>query len=230
VRPVCSPRRLKSLSVLGEGSSHLTYSLMYSMKSLGLITIALIGLSLSKHVLASSGPSVTTLYTPRTLPIYADAQGQLIAGTITPGTPLRVLGLETDGLQAFTLDAWCRQDDTTTLVASKSQRIVLAVITGGQSHLRTLSTVKDDYGIVWNQVELSGFVEGNALTPDQDSIWAQAQALYSARCGTCHALRPVDEFTSNQWPPIVKSMAKRAALQPEQAELITQYLQTHARQ
>jgi hypothetical protein len=43
-------------------------------------------------------------------------------------------------------------------------------------------------------------------------------------------LHNTDEFNANQWPQILKTMAKNAALQPDQIALITQYLQTHSKQ
>jgi nitrate/TMAO reductase-like tetraheme cytochrome c subunit len=105
----------------------------------------------------------------------------------------------------------------------------LATLTGGAANLKTISTVKDDYGNVWNEVQLSGFVQGSGLTSNQDTIWAGASALYSARCSTCHALPRTNQFTANQWPTILKAMTKNAALQPDQIALLTQYLQTHSK-
>ena len=187
------------------------------------------GLVLSLQAVALSGQSATTLYAAHTLPTYAEATGQRIIGSLTPGTSLQVSAGATNGFQASTLGAWSQQGDPTTLYSAQGQRIVLARLTDGAAYLRTLSTVKDDYGNVWNQVELSGFVRLSGLISDQDTIWAQARALYGARCGTCHALHRATEFTANQWPAIIKAMATRASLQPDQIELITQYLQTHSR-
>lgn len=77
---------------------------------------------------------------------------------------------------------------------------------------------------------MSGYVPSAGLTPDQESVWAAAKALFSKRCSACHALHHTTEFTANQWPTILKTMTKNAALQPDQAALVTQYLQTHAKQ
>lgn len=188
------------------------------------------GLALSLNTLAATGQSAATLYAARSLPIYIDVGGLRTAGRIMPGTSVRVAGLAANGLQAFMLSAWSQQGDGTTLVASQGQRIVLAMLSDDAGHLQTLATVKDDYGNTWNQVELSGFVQADGLTSNQESIWAQASALYIAGCSTCHALHTSTEFTANQWPRIIKAMTTRTALQPDQAELITQYLQTHSRQ
>jgi hypothetical protein len=143
---------------------------------------------------------------------------------------LRADSAEKGGLQAFTLDAWTQQGADSTLFAAEGQRIVLATLADETPRPRVLATAKDDYGNVWNEVELSGFVQQGGLTSDQGIVWAQAQALYSKRCSACHALHRTNEFTANQWPTILKTMTKSAALQPDQAVLITQYLQTHSKQ
>jgi hypothetical protein len=194
------------------------------------VIVAFACLTLSLQTTALGEQHAKTLFAAHTLPFYIHATGHRTLGTITPGTPLQVAGSEKNGLLAFTLDAWTQQGDDTTLFAAHGRRIVLANLDKGAPHLKTLSTVKDEYDNVWNEVELSGFVQSSGLTPDQDAIWTQARALYSARCSACHALHHTDEFTANQWPKILKMMTKNAALQPDQAALVTQYVQTHSKQ
>jgi trimethylamine-N-oxide reductase cytochrome c-type subunit TorC len=169
------------------------------------------------------------MYAVRALPIYGDAAGHQAIGSVTPGTPLQIAAGASDGFQSFTLDAWSRQSDAATLVAARGQRIVLATLTDNAADLKAISTAKDDYGNTWNEVELSGFVDANGLTANQDSIWAEAVALYTRRCGSCHTLPRTTQFTANQWPAIIKTMAKNAALQPDQVALLRQYLQTHSK-
>ena len=191
---------------------------------------ALAGLIVSLQMVAASGQPAEVLYALRTSSIYANTAGhRTTIGSVTPGTPLQASGGVERGFQAFTLDAWSQQGDDTTLFATQGQRIVLATLTDDVAHLEILATVKDGYGNVWKEVELSGVIQASELTSDQDTVWAQAKALYSSRCSACHALHHTNEFTANQWPTILKTMTKNAALQPDQAALITQYLQTHSK-
>mgnify|MGYP001546835861 FL=1 len=180
---------------------------------------------------AAGGQAATTLYALQTSLIYANTSGAGPAiGSVTPGTPLQVSGEVKNGLEEFTLDAWSQQGDDTTLFAAQGERIVLVTLADSAPHPKVLSMAKDDYGNVWNKVELSDFVKSDSLTPDQNAVWKQAITLYSTRCSACHALHKPSEFTVNQWPKILQTMTKNAALQPAEAALVTQYIQAHAKQ
>lgn len=195
------------------------------------VLVALAALVASLPVVAASGQPEKTLYTLQSSPIYATVASDGAAiGSVTTGTPLQISGEPKNGLQAFTLDAWSQQGDDTTLFAAQGQRIVLVTLADNAPHPKILSTAKDSYGNVWNNVELSDFIKLDSLTPDQDSVWKPAIALYSTRCSACHALHKPSEFTVNQWPKILQTMTKNAALQPAEAALVTQYIQTHAKQ
>jgi trimethylamine-N-oxide reductase cytochrome c-type subunit TorC len=185
-------------------------------------------LAFALSALPASGQPAKTLYAAGTAPIYASAAARQAVGRLMPGTPLNAVEAARNGSQRFTIVAWAQDGDDRTLVAAQGRRIVLATLVAG-ARTKIISSVSDDYGNVWNEVELSGFVPASRLTSNQDTVWKQARALYGARCSACHALHKTTEFTANQWPTIVKTMAKNAALQPEQAALITQYVQTHSK-
>ena len=192
---------------------------------------AFAALVLSAPAFAAGAEPAKTLYALQTSPIYANtASGGAAIGSVTPGTPIQVSGPAKDGFQAFKLDAWSQQGDDTTLFAAQGERIVLVELTDKSPHPKVLSTAKDAYGNVWNQVELSDFVKSDSLTADQNAVWKQAITLYSTRCSACHALHKPSEFTVNQWPKILQTMTKNAALQPAEAALVTQYIQAHAKQ
>lgn len=191
---------------------------------------AFAGLLFSVSIAAESGNAAKTLYTLDISPIYANASGHgAVIGTVTPGTPLLISGKEDREFQAFTLDAWVQEGNDATLFAAQGQRIVLATLADKSAPLNTRSTATDAYGNVWHAVELSGFIKKNELTADQNAVWAKAIALYNTRCSACHALHHPNEFTVNQWPKILKTMTHNAALQPGDAALVTQYIQTHAK-
>jgi hypothetical protein len=184
-------------------------------------------LAVALSALPAYGASANVWYAAGSAPIYA-AAGHASVGTLTPGTPVKPSGAAMKGFQPFTLRAWSQKGDSGTLVVAEGQRVVLATLAPG-ARTKIISTAKDAYGNAWNEVQLSGFVKTSAVTSDQETVWAQAQALYTKRCSACHALHRPAEFTANQWPAILKTMTKNAALQPAQAALMMQYLQTHAK-
>jgi trimethylamine-N-oxide reductase cytochrome c-type subunit TorC len=173
--------------------------------------------------------TVTTLYAATAAPLFRDGTGQQMEGSITPGTPVEVAANATQSFVAVTLRGWSQQGNATTLFAAPGQRIVLAQLAAGEPAPKILATRKDAYDNVWNQVEIAGFVKADALVADQKTVWAKAEKLYSTRCSACHALHHPDEFTANQWPKILATMTKNAALQPAEAALVTQYLQSQAK-
>jgi len=168
-------------------------------------------------------------YASSDAPLYAQASDQVAEARITPGTELKPTGSASAGLQPVTLDGWMQEGSTTTLFAAAGQRIVVARLTDPSAQPKVLSSITDPYGNVWHETQLAGFVPGADLVPDQETVWAAAHALFSKRCSACHALHHPTEFTANQWPTILKTMTKNAALQPDQAELVTRYLQAHAK-
>ena len=191
---------------------------------------AFTGLIASLPATAQTGPPTKTLYAQQISPVYASSGQGVAIGSITPGTPLKTSGEVQRGFQPFTLDAWSQQGDDTTLFAAQGQRIVLVKLAAKATGLKTLSTATDAYGNVWHDVRLSGYIKRSDLTSNQKIVWEKAIALYNTRCSACHALHQPSEFTANQWPKILKTMTHNAALTPEDAALVTQYIQTRAKQ
>jgi hypothetical protein len=194
-----------------------------------LAALAAVAFGLEPH--AARSATAPTRYAMKATPIYADASGSRVVGSLTPGTPVTSAGTATGSrLQSFELDGWSQDGAETTVVAAAGRRIVYATLSSTQGVARkVLAQTKDDYDNVWDQVTLGGFVDSAALTADQATVWTRAQHLFSQRCSNCHALHATTEFTANQWPTILKTMGKNAALTPAETALITQYLQTHAK-
>jgi hypothetical protein len=77
-------------------------------------------------------------------------------------------------------------------------------------------------------VSVDGWVPTSALVDDLQTVWKSASALYAQKCSQCHALPPVNSYSANQWPAIMKTQADNAGLDPGQAALITTYLQVQS--
>jgi len=170
------------------------------------------------------------LYPSQTTPFYGAARGGRVIGTIPPGAELQARGPAEGPRVPVRVSGWSLESAPSLVFAAVGRRIVQTELGLRGPSRRVLSGQQTDpYGSVWQQVSVDGWVDQSDLVPDVNQVWKQAGALYQQRCGGCHALHPAAEFTANQWPNVLKIMAHNAALTPEQAALVTQYLQTHAK-
>ena len=55
------------------------------------------------------------------------------------------------------------------------------------------------------------------------------QSVYSTRCGRCHYLKTPQDYTSQQWDNILKTMIPKAKLNSEEAKQVTAYVMEHAK-
>ncbi len=58
------------------------------------------------------------------------------------------------------------------------------------------------------------------LTPEL----AEGKTLFENNCGKCHKLFSPDDFTKEEWKPIVSRMQKKAKITDEQRDLVYNYL------
>lgn len=52
----------------------------------------------------------------------------------------------------------------------------------------------------------------------------QGKELYANKCGTCHKLEPIHEFSEEKWRKIIPPMAKKAKIDANQENLILTYV------
>jgi len=52
---------------------------------------------------------------------------------------------------------------------------------------------------------------------------------YEAKCGRCHGLKKVDDFTAQEWVPIMNSMAPKARLDSTEKAHVLLYVQSNAK-
>ncbi len=64
---------------------------------------------------------------------------------------------------------------------------------------------------------------------NMNKVWKLAFTLFSERCSMCHALPKTTTFTANQWPATLKVMTRRAAFSKKQADIVSKFLQYHAK-
>ncbi len=160
--------------------------------------------------------------------LHAGPAGPVI-GTILPGTPVIVRAGKGRRVEVE-VTGWSPMGGASYLFKAISQRIQRAVLTdAGVSKRTVLGTGEDAWESTWEHARITGWIDKADLVPDVDTVWSRASKLYYTRCSRCHSLRKPREFTSNQWPSVLKIMTVRAGFSTEQAALVTALLQNHAR-
>jgi len=67
-----------------------------------------------------------------------------------------------------------------------------------------------------------------AIHPSAPAAYTPGHDLYMAKCGTCHRLHALNEFTVAEWHPILNSMAPMAKLSPAQKDAVFAYIASGA--
>jgi hypothetical protein len=66
------------------------------------------------------------------------------------------------------------------------------------------------------------------ISPDQSGPRSVAiekgKSVYLSKCGTCHALKNVHDYSADRWRSILKTEIPRANLSNEEAEQVTAFL------
>ena len=60
-------------------------------------------------------------------------------------------------------------------------------------------------------------------------VASAGQSIYTNRCGRCHGLKKTENYTSQQWDNILKSMVTKARLNDEETKQVTAYVMEHAK-
>jgi len=167
-------------------------------------------------------------YTKTVTTLHMSARGAILAN-VMPGTQVTVRS-ESGGFQQVDITGWSPAGGAAYLFKDIGQRITYAMLSKpGINHRVVVGTKDDDWGGTWEQVTVTGWIDRNDLTDNLDEVWADADKLYETHCSRCHSLRRPEEFTANQWPPVLKIMTKRAGFSADQAALVTMLLQFHAK-
>jgi len=191
------------------------------------VTVALGAGALAVFTLATGNAASTNEVVRAVAPLSAKAAPATSLGSLMPGASVAV---GSPGPPAgITLTAWYAGTASGVLMTKPGERIVVARLTPAGVAAEVPGTTQTDaYGTTWHEVSIDGLVDPTQLAPDETTAFHDAAALYAARCSSCHALHQPSEYTANQWPAILSSMQRNAALSDEQAALILAYLQRHA--
>lgn len=167
-------------------------------------------------------------YAEVTLKSYSLPTDKKASGKVLPTTPLEVLKVEGDKA-LVKLTGWNKGKLKRILYFSQGVRIISAAFSKKAKIKTETLTPKGDDG-AWSQVTVTTWVDNKNLIDNIKPLFEKAQSLLETNCGLCHAVHPTEEFNANQWPAVIKGMLSRTPLNKEEALLITQFAQKHAKQ
>ncbi|PAF43082.1 hypothetical protein [Helicobacter sp. 11S03491-1] len=167
-----------------------------------------------------------TAYINKTSPLKINGK---IVGEITVLTPVEVL--QTQGNQVK-IKLKGAMDENYTKAIQKSPElgeIYATFIQDDNPFLKVISKKENDYGDLWFEVEGEFEVDKTILDSSDQSLYTKAKTIYEQTCSQCHRLHAPNSFTVNQWPSNINSMKDMVSLDKDTKELITKYLQQHAK-
>ncbi|MCP9750495.1 hypothetical protein [Ferruginibacter sp. HRS2-29] len=94
----------------------------------------------------------------------------------------------------------------------------------------TTSTTTTTAPVVVEETKTVTTVTTTTIADPKNSTEALAGAkTYEAKCGRCHGLKKVDDFTAQEWVPIMNSMAPKARLDSTEKAHVLLYVQSNAK-
>ncbi len=171
------------------------------------------------------------LYASSSLNIYLDNTHTKAIGILEIGAKVYVIKKKGNWYNVQ-IKGWQQKGLNSVIYAFMGKRIVKAELTpNGEKFITTLKTIKDDNtDLIWNEVELNGvWISAKPLVKSMNDVWKAASKIFHERCSMCHALPKSTTFTANQWPATLKVMTRRAALDKNQTDIVSKFLQYHAK-
>lgn len=156
---------------------------------------------------------------------YIEIEG---VGRISPAVELEVISAQ-DSERRLKLSGYQVKGAESVLYIDKGQRAIIATLTEETtSQLETGEFSTDEYGNEWRRAALTFDTEAPLLASNEP-LWEYAEQLDTVYCSTCHAKIPAGHFTLNAWGPVAKSMGDRTDISALNLEILTKYLQNHAK-
>ena len=69
---------------------------------------------------------------------------------------------------------------------------------------------------------------GKNVTAGNNEV-AAGKTVYTTRCGRCHSLKTVDQYTPEQWENILKAMIPKANLTEQESKAVNAYIMDNAK-
>lgn len=169
-------------------------------------------------------------YSTTVKPMYVDKTSTKVAGKLLPTSKVTILEKVGDRLHVK-VDGFMVEGSDGAVYYGVGKRILVAGIANnsGIKFEKTKSHLDKDTGKKYFEASFKAYIDDKNLADDVKPLFLEAEKKYKETCSMCHSLHPVDEFTANQWPSMVKSMASRAGLDNESRYFMVEYLQKHAK-
>jgi len=68
------------------------------------------------------------------------------------------------------------------------------------------------------------------ISVDKQQMVIAGQEIYNAKCGRCHGLKKVEDYTAGRWVGIMEIMAPKSGLNEAEKANILAYVQFYAKQ
>lgn len=72
-------------------------------------------------------------------------------------------------------------------------------------------------------------IDSASATLSPEKMAMLGHDTYTAKCGRCHELKKVDNYTATEWNPILASMAVKARLNEAEKANVLAYVHTNAK-
>jgi len=159
-------------------------------------------------------------------PLYAEASEGSALGELVIASEVKTLSTSGEysevEFQGF-------MPEGSTIAYEKAGVLMVGFQAQSPSVYKIIGQKKDEYDTVWLNVSVKGFVKTAVLDADKNKILNVGKAMFQAKCGTCHALHPEDEFDANVWPSILDAMSAQAGLSGSERYTIEKYLQNYTK-
>lgn len=164
---------------------------------------------------------------PRAVALIGDDGTEL--GSLMPGAPVKALKTDDDRVR-IEVKGWAPVNYRLVITNALGQRLSFARLTDpGKDARKVLQTAEDLYGEGWEEVRLAGWVGKAGLAESVAPVWAFADKIYQHRCDSCHVAHEPSDYSINQWPGELDTMADYGGLMGDEMILVRQYLQNHAK-
>jgi len=177
-----------------------------------------------------TNPAAKTLYPIARRPLFTDRDKTTELGSVMPTTPMNVLSSDGEML-AVEIKGFQQESAQQVVYAGFGKRIISAILSeDAVAGLQTGEYRHDEAsGNQWREVTFDAWVSSDHLLDSQEPLWAYGADLNDSFCGGCHAVIEAPHFTANQWPSIVTGMADRTSISDSAQQILTYYLQNHAK-
>jgi mono/diheme cytochrome c family protein len=202
-----------------------------------MLPVASLGVRSPASALAAPADALaaaTTVYSVATKPLFLDQKGASPKSTgdgrLLPAAKVSVVARDGDWLQVR-VDGWQQDGSPAAFYALQGQRILVAALGPAMMPKVTRGTGVQDAAtkLTWFPGSFTAWISKDDLNPEVAKIWAYSGQLYSASCGSCHALHPANEYLTNQWLGSLATMKRFTALDDGQYRLLLAYLQFHSK-